>query len=65
MDTLQRKYISIGEIHQEYLPISKKKIRAFVKMYLPQKIIGRRIYIERQELERLLADVDRERFPLN
>ena len=65
MDTAQRKYVSIGDIHKEYLPISKKKIRAFVKMYLPTKIIGGRIYVERQELERLLNDVDRERFPLN
>jgi hypothetical protein len=61
----QRKYISIDEIAKEYLPISKKKIRVFAKKYMPVKYIGGRMYVERALLEQLLADTDREFFPLN
>lgn len=44
--------------------MSKKKIRIFVKKYLPVKLIGGRIYVERASLERLLADPEREYLPL-
>lgn len=61
-NTEQRKYISIEEVQQQYLPISKKKLRAFVKKYLNIKVIGNRIYIERQALEDILSDPDRDLF---
>ena len=61
----ERKYISIDDIAKEYLPISKKKIRSFVKKYVPIKIIGGRIYVERILLEQLLSNTERERFPLD
>ena len=56
--------MNIDDIQREYLPVSKKKLRAFVKMYLPIKIIGGRIFVERAQLERLLSDVERDAFPL-
>lgn len=62
---LKRKYISIDDIAKEYLPISKKKIRAFVRKYIPVKLIGARMYVEREALERLLSNADRDCFPLD
>lgn len=52
---LKRKYLTIDEVQQEYLPISKKKIRSLMKENLSVRMIGGRMYIERVELERLLA----------
>ena len=49
-----RKYLSIDDIHKEYLPISKKKLRLIAKKYLPYKTIGGRMYVERAALEDLL-----------
>lgn len=49
-----RKYLSIDDIQKEYLPISKKKLRAFSKKYLDVKIIGNRMFVEREQLESLL-----------
>ena len=60
-----RKYLSIEEVQQQYLPASKKKIRNFAKLYLNPKMIGGRMYVERESLERLLSDPDRERLPLD
>jgi hypothetical protein len=62
---VKRKYLSIEDIQREYLPVSKKKIRALTKKYLPLKFIGGRMFVARDELEKLLADPDRERFPLD
>ena len=59
-----RKYLTITDIQKQYLPISKKKIREFVKKYLNIKIIGGRIYVERELLEALLKDAEHEQFPL-
>ena len=59
-----RKYLTVDEIQKEYLPLSKKRIRTLVKLYLPIKTIGGRIFVDRQQLEDLLADVDREYLPL-
>lgn len=56
--------MSIDDIQKEYLPVSKKKIRAFVKKYLNVKLIGGRIYVEREALENILGDPEREIFPL-
>lgn len=63
--TITRKYLSIVDIQREYLPISKKKIREFVKKYLNIKIIGGRIYVERDLLEALLGNAEHERFSLD
>ena len=38
----ERKFLTIDDIQREYLPISHKKIRAWVKENLPVKHIGRR-----------------------
>ena len=59
-----RKYLTIADIQKQYLPISKKKIREFVKKYLNIKIIGGRIYVERELLEGLLKDTEHEEFRL-
>jgi len=61
----KRKYVSVDDIQREYLPISKKRIRAFVRIYLPMKLIGSRIFTDREALEQLLADPDRILFPLD
>lgn len=58
------KLVSIAEITEYYLPISKKRARKFVSIYLEPKRIGQRIFVERAQLERLLSDPNRERFPL-
>ena len=65
MNMIKRKYLSIDDISKEYLPVSKKKIRFFVKKYLPVKLIGGRIFTEREALESLLENPDLDRFPLN
>ena len=57
--------VGITEITQRYLPVSKRKARKFVSLYLEPKFIGNRIYVDSQQLERLLADANRDRFPLN
>lgn len=61
----KRKYISIDEIQREYLSLSKKRIRALVKKHLQVKMIGGRIYTEREALDRLLADPGREYLSLD
>ena len=65
MIPVKRKYVNIDDIQREYLPVSKKRIRSLVKKYLNSKVIGGRIYADREELERLLADPDREYLPLD
>ena len=57
--------VGISEITERYLPISKKRARAFVYLYLDPKRIGNRIFVERDKLEALLSNPDREHFPLN
>lgn len=65
MEQHQSTLVGITEITQHYLPVSKRKARKFVSLYLTPKRIGNRIYVDRTELERLLSDPDREEFPLN
>lgn len=60
-----RKFLSIDDIQREYLPVSKKRIRMFVKKYLPAKVIGSRIFVERTALERLLVSPETNEFPHN
>lgn len=61
----QTKWMDISSVVREYLPVSKRKARKFVDLYLTPKRVGNRIYVERQQLERLLTDPDRESFPLD
>ena len=58
------KWIGISEITSIYLPISKKKARQFVSLYLNPIKIGNRIFVERDSLEALLKDGKRDCFPL-
>lgn len=57
--------VGITEITESYLPVSKRKARGFVSLYLEPKRIGNRIYVEREKLEELLRDPERGNFPLN
>jgi len=57
--------VDITEIVTSYLPVSKKKARKFVSLYLDTKKIGNRIYVEREKLEALLYDSNRDCFPLD
>lgn len=57
--------VDISEITRCYLPVSRKKARKFIWLYMEPKRIGNRLYVNRTELEHLLADPDRENFPLN
>ena len=66
MTQAKRRFISVDDIYQMYLPLSKKRIRWLLKRYLPDKtkIIGGRIYTDRDAFERLLADPGRMYLPL-
>jgi len=61
---LKRQYVTIAEIQEEYLPISKKKIRVLVKKYLPTRMLGNRIFVDRLKLEELLASEDGQKLDL-
>lgn len=63
-DKVKRKYLTVNEVQKEYLPVSKKRIRTFVKKYLNVKMIGNRIFIDREGLEALLGSPDINKFPL-
>jgi hypothetical protein len=63
--SIERKYLNITEIQKEYLPISKKKIREFVKEHLNVRLIGGRIYVERTALEALLSSGKSQRVSLD
>jgi len=65
MEQSKSTLVGITEITQRYLPVSKRKARKFVSLYLEPKRIGNRIYVERERLEELLRDPEREQFPLN
>ena len=47
----ERKYLSVREIQKEYLPLSVKKIREFLKNNTTVTTIGGRMYVLRDELE--------------
>ena len=53
--SMERKYLTIGDIQREYLPIGTKKLRQFVKEHSLTRYIGNRIYVERSALEHLLS----------
>lgn len=63
--TNQSKMVGITEITTQYLPISKKRARRFVMLYLTPKYIGNRIFVDRAELEQLLNDQLCNDFPLS
>lgn len=58
-------WVDICSIVEQYLPMSKRKARKFVELYLTPKRVGNRIYVERKQLEQLLTDPERERFPMD
>ena len=65
MDELQKcQYICIIDIQKEYLPISRKKLRIFVKRYLDTKMIGNRIFVNRNELEEILNNPENQKLPI-
>lgn len=65
MEKRKTAWVDISSIVQEYLPISRRKARKFVELYCTIKRVGNRIYVEREQLEQLLADPNRESFPLD
>ena len=64
MEEKRSALVDISEIVERYLPVSRKKARKFVSVYLDTKRIGNRLYVERAKLEELLTDPNREDFPL-
>ena len=60
----QSTLVGISEIVEKYLPMSKRKARRFVSLYLDSKRIGNNIYVERAQLEALLHNPDYGHFPL-
>lgn len=64
MEQRKSALVDISEIVESYLPVSKKKARRFVSLYLDVKRVGNRLYVEREKLEELLTDPDRTDFPL-
>lgn len=61
----ERKYLSISDVQREYLPLSKKKVREFVKEHLNVRLIGGRIYVQRAALENLLSSEKSQRSSLD
>jgi hypothetical protein len=61
----ERKYLSISDVQREYLPLSKKKVREFVKEHLNVRLIGGRLYVERAALEALLSSGKSQRSSLD
>ena len=48
---IERRYLSVKEIQKEYLPISVKKIREFLKKNTTVTTIGGRMYVLRDDFE--------------
>ena len=57
--------VGITEIVERYLPMSKRKVRRFVKMYLDPIWIGNQMYVDRELLEALLNGLNGNQFPLD
>lgn len=60
----RRSLVGITEIIDQYLPMSKRKARKFVKLYLDPIWIGNRMYVDRELLEALLNGISGNQFPL-
>lgn len=56
--------VGITEITERYLPISKRRARKFVSLYLNPIRIGNRIFVDWDELEMLLHSPAQASFPL-
>ena len=56
--------VGVTEITEMYLPISKRRARRFVTLYLNPIRIGNRIFVEREKLEKLLSGSWDRSFPL-
>jgi hypothetical protein len=56
--------VGITEITEHYLPLSKKRARRFISLYLDPIRIGNRIFVEREKLEKLLSGSGGRSFPL-
>jgi len=52
----ETKWIDIAEIQKNYLPLGKKKIREIVKKNLDITRTGKKILVERAQLEAFLRD---------
>lgn len=63
-ETQKCQYLSITDIQKEYLPISRKKLRIFVKRYLDAKMIGNCIFVSREELEGVLHNPENANLPI-
>ena len=48
--------MNVDDIQKQYLPISKKKIRTLIKNNLSVKLIGGRMFVEREELDKFLRN---------
>ena len=59
-----RKFLSVDDIQQEYLPVSKKRIRMFAKKYLDYKVIGGKLFVQREQLESILTNPEAKNLPL-
>ena len=64
MEQRKSALVDISEVIECYLPVSRKKARKFVSLYLDVKKIGNRLYVDRESLEELLTDPNRTDFPL-
>lgn len=56
--------VGIAEITERYLPLSRRRARRFVSIYLEPVRIGNRIFVEREKLEKLLSGSGNQSFPL-
>ena len=56
--------VGITEITERYVPLSKRRARRFVSLYLEPVRIGNRIFVERDKLEKLLSGSEARSFPL-
>jgi hypothetical protein len=56
--------VGITEITEQYLPMSKRRVRRFVTLYLSPIRIGNRILVKREQLEQLLSGSEARSFPL-
>jgi hypothetical protein len=56
--------VGITEITERYLPLSKRRARRFVSLYLEPVRIGNMIFVKRENLEKLLLGSGDRSFPL-
>lgn len=61
----KRTLVGISELVETYLPMSKRKARKFVTLYLNPIWIGNRMYVDRGQLEELLDGKSGNQFPLD